>query len=132
MENTARNILKNLGVSSLILALVACDTPSAIVDNSSGIEGRSMSGPLCPVQSVELPCPDRPYPTTLLVRSSGGVETTVTTNEQGEFRQNLIPGEYQVIPKNPATLFPRASEQKIAVQKGQFTTVNVTYDTGIR
>ncbi len=151
MENTVRNtarnilknILKNLGVSSLILALVACAAPSSSVgnstgfgslagDGSSGILGKATLGPQCPVVSVDHPCPDKPYAATLLIRASSGVEGTLKTNDLGEFRQDLIPGEYQVIPQSPNAAYPRASEQKITVQKGQFTTVNVAYDTGIR
>lgn len=151
MENTVRNtarnilknILKNLEVSSLILALVACAAPtssngnsvgfaSLAGDGSSGISGKATLGPQCPVVSVDNPCPDKPYAATLIIRASSGMEGIIKANENGEFRQDLMAGEYQMIPQTPNAAYPRASEQKITVQKGQFTIVNVTYDTGIR
>jgi hypothetical protein len=113
----------------------AAGTPSATSTggNETGIEGIVLLGPTCPVQRVDSPCPDRPYVATLDVvdAASGAIVITVTSGADGRFRVQLSPGAYRLVPRNTGTL-PRGAEQTATVVGGQVTTVQVTYDTGIR
>jgi hypothetical protein len=100
---------------------------------SSGIQGLVLLGPLCPVQSVDNPCPDQPYAATLVVRNEQGQEIGRSeSGEDGQFQIDLPPGQYALVPVSGPNGFPHAMPQPVTVEPGQYTEVTVTYDTGIR
>ena len=100
----------------------------------SGIEGTVTLGPICPVQSTLLPCPDRAYQATLVFLDAQGREVTRTTSgADGRYRVVLAAGRYTVLPLAPGSgPFPRAAATEATVVAGFMTTVNIAYDTGIR
>ena len=108
---------------------VACD-PTA----SSGIAGLVLIGPMCPVMQIDVPCPDQPYATTLVVRDSQGGEVCRTSSgDDGRFRVGLPPGEYELGPEpSEFDRLPYTSPQWVTVVPGQYTEVLVSYDSGIR
>jgi len=127
----------------LILFVIACSsvntptpaervyTPTPI---KSGVQGQAVQGPICPVVRKGEACPDSPYQAVLTVRSPEGKEIVqVQTDEQGYFSIPLPPGSYVLHPESPEdSPFPYADEQTVVVYPGQFTTIIVLYDTGIR
>jgi len=110
------------------------NTPIPTPEGSGGIVGQALLGPICPVQCEDDPCPDQPYPTTITVQDAGGnVVAMISTDVQGVFRIDLPAGTYTLIPQNPTdSPFPVAGPQQVSVQDGLYTTVVVSYDTGIR
>lgn len=123
-----------------ILCVVACssvytpastDTPTP---TDSGVQGQAVQGPICPVVRKDEECPDSPYQALLTVRSPEGREIVqVQADEQGYFYIPLPPGSYVLHPESPEdSPFPYADEQTFVVYPGQFTTIMVLYDTGIR
>jgi len=101
-------------------------------DADQGIDGIALLGPICPVQSVDDPCPDRPYQAWIWVRSAIGAPLTrVHTGEDGRFRVGLAPGRYILDPEG-GDPFPSASVQEVEVVAGVYTEVVVSFDTGIR
>ena len=117
-----------LGIMILILATCSAKPQ----ETNSGIEGQVFIGPTCPVMRIGQECPDDPYQAVLTVNSLGGERIVqVQTDEEGRFRIPLEAGEYILHPESPNTL-PHAEEQTITVEKGKFTEVTVTYDSGIR
>ena len=107
----------------------ACDPTAA-----SGITGLVLIGPMCPVMQIDVPCPDRPYATTLVVHDSqGGQVCRTSSGADGRFRIGLPPGGYELGP-DPSELgrLPYASPQPVTVLPGQYTEVLVSYDSGIR
>jgi hypothetical protein len=100
----------------------------------SGIEGLVTLGPVCPVQSTLLPCPDRPYQATLVFLDAQAREVTRTTSgADGRYRVALPTGRYTVLPLAPGSgPYPRASAVDATVVAGFVTIVNIAYDTGIR
>ena len=117
-----------LGILMLILA--ACSAKPETTD--SGIEGQVFIGPNCPVMRIGQECPDEPYQAVLTVNSLGGERIVqVQTDEEGWFKIPLEAGEYILHPESPNAL-PHAEEQTVTVEKGKFTEVTVTYDSGIR
>ena len=100
----------------------------------AGIEGLVTLGPVCPVQSDLLPCPDRPYQATLVFLDAQGREAARTTSGvDGRYRVTLPAGRYTVLPLAPGSQpFPRASTVEATVVAGFVTIVNIAYDTGIR
>lgn len=126
-----------------ILYLMACSsvytpTPTDRVytptPTDSGVQGQAVQGPICPVVRKDEECPDSPYQALLTVRSPEGREIVqVQTDEQGNFYIPLPPGKYVLHPESPEdSPFPHADEQTFVVYPGQFTTIMVLYDTGIR
>jgi hypothetical protein len=103
---------------------------------TSGIEGQVLRGPICPVVTVENPCPDQPLQATIIVWNAE--RTTVVrsfaTDEQGLFRVPLAPGDYYLDPQpvEPGQMFPTPIPQTVTVLADQFAQVTVQYDTGIR
>lgn len=113
----------------LILASCSSSTPTAI---NSGIEGQVFIGPICPVVQIGQECPDQPYQAVLTVNSPEGERIVqVQTDEDGQFRILLQPGEYVLHPESP-NVMPFAGEQTVVVGEGAYTQVIVNYDSGIR
>jgi hypothetical protein len=99
---------------------------------ASGIQGQTLVGPTCPVARIDSPCPDRPYQATIVVLNQSGTEVKrFDTNADGLFRVELPPGAYTLAPQSPGRL-PRAGKQTVQVTSDQFTSITITYDSGIR
>jgi hypothetical protein len=101
-------------------------------DPASGIRGRALSGPQCPVEVQGSPCPDLPWQGTVLaVDVASGEEASVTTDAEGRFELPLEPGTYEVSISS-ASSPPFAKPQTVTVDAGTFTDIVVSVDTGIR
>ena len=101
-------------------------------DAAQGIEGIALLGPLCPVVTVNDPCPDRPHRARIRVLDGGGSEVThLDTGEAGRFRVGLEPGHYRVVGEG-GDPFPRGGEEEVTVQGGVWASVTLHFDTGIR
>jgi hypothetical protein len=126
-------MLKPVACFLLIVLLAGCSSmPSATPALDSGIEGQTWVGPTCPVVREGEECADKPYQAELTVKDPAGREIVrFQTNEQGEFRVPLAPGEYVLYPESPGR-FPVAGDVPFTVRPGQFTRLIVTYDSGIR
>jgi hypothetical protein len=98
----------------------------------SGIAGQVMLGPICPGPERPDRVCERPYEATIIVLDQQGrVLSQVRSNAAGQFRVPLTPGIYTLRPEAPGRL-PRAAEQTVRVESGQFTQVEIRYNTGIR
>ncbi|OLZ70463.1 hypothetical protein AV521_15155 [Streptomyces sp. IMTB 2501] len=103
--------------------------------SGSGIEGRTTVDGGCPVIRVHSPCPDRPLSARLTI-TGGDPERTVaetTSGADGHFRVSLPPGTYTVHPVNlTGAVAPIAQPTNVRVTGGRFTTVVISFDSGIR
>ena len=107
--------------------------PSSVV--ASGIEGRTVVGPECPVVKAGSPCPDRPLAARVAVTRAGSAVpvATAVTDPRGYFRIPLQPGSYTVHPGTlTRALYPSARPLAVTVTAGRFTVLTVTFDSGIR
>ncbi len=112
---------------------------SALIPSNldSGITGVVLAGPQCPVIGPNSPpeCQDKPLAATIIVRAAdSGLEVTrFQSGEDGTFRVPLFPGAYVLDPQpGSPTGFPHAAPMDVQVQAGEFTSVTIEYDTGIR
>ena len=126
-------VLLVLLVASL---LGSCGDEPAAGEGSSGITGRVVLGPTCPVEREDTPCPDRPYDGArlrIIERGTGDVAATVTADDQGRFRLPLAPGEY-VVDAEPTEgrPLPFAKPVDVTVRPGEYTNVTLAFDSGIR
>ena len=125
-------LLLILGAFALIAA--QCDGDGNGNPPSSGIDGLVTIGPVCPVERIDTPCPDKPHQATIVVQDEGGREVArVQSGEDGRFRLALAPGTYTLAPQssNPGGL-PYAPEQQVDVRAGEYTQVSIQFDSGIR
>ena len=114
--------------------LAACSNSSALLgpDAAQGIDGLVLLGPMCPVAQPGDPCPDQPYQAWIDILDAGGKNVTrLQSGTDGRFRVGLEPGTYVVHPESGDPL-PRASDQQVEVTGGTYTSVTVSFDTGIR
>src|SRR6185295_6104614 len=99
----------------------------------SGIEGSVTLGPVCPVQSDVLPCPDRPYQGATIIFYNAlvacpaltcGEVARTSTDSSGRYRVPLQPGTYTVAPQDSGSgRFPRPpSPVTVSVVAGSYAT----------
>ena len=100
---------------------------------STGIQGTVTLGPITPVCQVNKPC-DSPYQATLNIQNaSAALVAQIRSGADGRYTVNLTSGRYTVVPLSPAgQSLPRAASVQVDVVAGQFATVDIQYDTGIR
>ncbi len=111
---------------------IAAPTAAASSVAESGIDGVVTIGPTCPVQRIDSPCPDRPYPADIMVLDSAGRRVaSISSGADGRFRVLLPPGSYTLSPQHRSTP-PSAREQIVTVVAGSFAAVQIVYDSGIR
>ena len=111
--------------------LSACSSsPTPAAD--TGVEGWVKIGPMCPVVRVDQPCPDQPYAATLTVLNQAGKKVSqIQADVNGFYQLVLPPGDYIIHPESPSVM-PHAQDQTFTVITGQFTKLDVVYDSGIR
>jgi hypothetical protein len=89
----------------------------------------------CPVIRAESPCPDRPVKAHLniLDAATGKVAATVDSDADGGFVVSLPPGRYLLRPDQMSGAPPRRpAPATVIVKPGQYTTVTIRFDSGIR
>ncbi len=123
---------------SIIVALTsvlvwACDPGTLLGPEApQGIEGVALRGPVCPVETQDPACDDRPHHAWIQVMDSDGRRVArIRTDEEGRFRVGLVAGRYTLVPES-GDPFPVASAQDVVVIAGSYTEVTVLFDTGIR
>ena len=125
---------KKIFLAPIVLLTLACSLFATPMPIDSGITGKVLLGPICPVMIEGQECPNQPYQATITVNSLGNREIIqFQTDEQGNFTVPLAPGEYILHPKTPpGKPYPFADEQRFTVLPGKFTRLLVQYDSGIR
>lgn len=116
----------------LVAVVLGAGCARAGAGGDSGIEGRVLLGPQCPVVSEATPCPDEPVATEVVVMTRDGEEVARgRSGEDGRFRIALEPGSYvvQAVVAGNA-LFAKPVD--VTVTAGEFVSVIVPLDTGIR
>jgi len=105
----------------------------------SGIRGTVVLGPTCPVggdisQTGAVPSAClTPYAAQLVVLDSENkVVKRITSGNDGTFQVDLDPGDYVIAPATGTDSYPIAQPQSVTVSPGQYVTIQINYDTGIR
>lgn len=98
----------------------------------SGIYGKAILGPTCPVERPGEVC-SKPYQGVIVVKNSDKTRevTRFVTDSDGLFRVKLQPGKYYLA-IDPKNRLPFLKEQLVEVKPDQFTEINLSLDTGIR
>jgi hypothetical protein len=128
-------------ISSVLVLIVLVPILSAcnpVMDDgypflNSGLEGLVTVGPQCPVVREGESCPDLPFAVTLELRQAGKLVVQFNSDVQGKFRVAVRPGLYSLEPQSPGGRgLPSAGPRPVTVLEGQFSSVAVVYDSGIR
>ena len=99
----------------------------------TGIEGTVLMGPMCPVVTYPSSCPDQPFSALFHVFNEEGNDVSkFQSDEQGHFRVELSPGEYNIIVDESVAFLQRRQSKKVIVNEKEFTSVTLLFDTGIR
>jgi hypothetical protein len=131
-------VITRAGYSGIVLALAlaSCGAASGHAPNS-GIAARVLAAPTCPVETIppRPQCAPRPLEVGVRVRRAGQSGARIVhSGADGRFRVRLSPGIYivQGLPEaNPPLPRPPAA-RRVRVRAGRFTSITITYDTGIR
>jgi len=111
------------------------DGPAGILPFKSGVSGKVLLGPICPVvqNPADSKCDDKPYQTTVSVRRlySSSIFASLKSDESGVFKFSLPPGSY-VVTAEGGERFPRCAETSVIVLPDEYKTVVISCDTGIR
>jgi hypothetical protein len=99
----------------------------------SGVRGTVTFGPLCPVERVGSPCPDRPWRGNVKAQfTNGTLVRQVPTDAAGAFILPLDPGTYDILPAIQEDSMPNVKMQRVTVTEGSFATVTMQVDSGMR
>lgn len=100
----------------------------------SGVGGRVLAGPVCPVEQPGVACAPRPVAgATLVVRAADGREAArFTTDASGLYRIVLPVGEYTLEAQPVDGLMGTPGPLPFSVADGVLAPLDVPYDTGIR
>jgi len=131
-SSIARRTLAFLGASALVVILAGCGGTKPSDD--TGVEGVVAIGPICPVVQVGQPCPDQPYAAKLTVANPAGkIIARGSADADDRYRILLVPGDYLLEAKAAdGGPFPAAASHPFSVRQGEWTTLNVVLDSGIR
>jgi hypothetical protein len=128
-------VLIACGLAFMVLGCASGSGQGPAPALASGIVGRTMVGPECPVFQAASPCPDRPLRARLVVTAEGSTEpvATVVTDGAGHFHIPLAPGRYTVQPGNlTGAALPAARPVTVTVVTSRFTDLTISFDSGIR
>jgi hypothetical protein len=119
-------------LATMLLGAAAVSGVLASAGPSSGVRGRVLYGPTCPVERPGVSC-TRPYQTWISARREprGRLAARVQSSVAGYFTVRLAPGRYVLVAQGGRP-FPRAIPQTVTVRPGRETNVTLTVDSGIR
>jgi hypothetical protein len=116
---------------SLLVALTLLSACGGSVGSSdSGIRGRAVISPACPVEPCDLAEPS--YEGSFVVRKGDKIVATVKTDAEGRFEVRLAPGAYVLQSEAEAEALPLLKPVDVTVREHEFTTTTLVFDSGIR
>ncbi|MEO8291143.1 MAG: prealbumin-like fold domain-containing protein [Gaiellaceae bacterium] len=116
----------------LVIAALLAGCGGSPGASDSGIRGRAVVGPTCPVEQVGVPCPPEPFQGTFNVNQNGSLVQTVTTDADGRFSVSLEPGDYTLDSVQSDSGLPLLAPVEVTVRPHAFTRVTLSFDSGIR
>jgi hypothetical protein len=119
----------------ILLTLASCAPAAEGRGPRSGVAGRVLLGPQCPVEQAGSPCPDKPVAAEVQVFKSGSDDLVASTDssENGRFRIDLEPGSYELLPVvDEVGGLPFAKRVQVTVESGEYSEVALSLDSGIR
>jgi hypothetical protein len=119
----------------ILVTLASCARAAEGRGPRSGVSGRVLLGPQCPVEQVGNPCPDKPVAAEVQVFEAGSDDLVTSTDsgEDGRFRIDLEPGSYELLPVvSDSGGLPYGKRLQVSVESGEYARVRLSLDSGIR
>ena len=122
----------------MVLTIAACASATVAsppIVPGSGLAITSAAGPTCPVETLGDPaCAPRPVPgaKVSILDAQGREVSTVVLDAKGAAVVALPAGKYVVRAQPAAGLMGTPEAMEVAVFDGRLTSVELSYDTGIR
>ncbi|HXF37339.1 MAG TPA: carboxypeptidase-like regulatory domain-containing protein [Actinomycetota bacterium] len=123
--------MRGIASLTLVVLLAACGGRGGGDAVDSGIRGRVLAGPQCPVVVEGSPCPDRPF-VGLVRATSDGRTAEARTDQEGRFSLPVPPGRWTVSAVVEGGGPPTPIPVTVRVQPGAYVRVTLEVDTGIR
>ena len=114
---------------------MACMARPTTVPSDAGIEGLVRIGPVSPIIGEGTPSTEMPFEATIIIKESetGREMATVRAGLDGKFRATLSPGQYVLEPQSPNPGAPPYAEPlTVTLKPGQFSYVEILYESGMR
>lgn len=123
---------QTLAILLVFLMITACKPLVEDPAGSSGIEGQVTLAE-CYGDQIAVDCIEhKPYQATFQVLDGHGSEVIrFQTDEEGNFKVELEPGDYVLHPIL-IIAYPIALNQIFAVQEEKYTHIDVVFDSGVR
>lgn len=99
------------------------------------LNGTVVSGPSCPIETSDYPCPPKPVPNrqVMIETPDGTIASTPTTDNEGRFSVNLAPGTYVLKVAQGASQLPiQRKPVTVVIVAGKTISVEIELDSGIR
>ena len=118
----------------VLVTAAACTQHGPTPHPTTGVLGRVMASPTCPVeQPGRSPCVRTVAGAVILALDSSGRETgRATSDTSGSYFLPLSPGTYRIVPQPVQGLIGTAPERTVTVMAGVPFQLDLDYDTGIR
>ncbi len=116
-----------------VLAGCAHATPPA-TEIETGIKGQVMMGPIAPGPTVAGAADEAPFRAVFLVLDAESkLVTRFKSDESGNFKVLLVPGNYTIVPDKLAPFpYPARQSKTVKVPEDGFADVTLRFDTGMR
>lgn len=118
--------------------ILPAPTPSGQTQASgkSGVFGRALIGPTCPLYQPDLPpqCQDKPIQAEIIVTTQDRNQEVgrIKTDKDGSYKIALAPGTYILETSPQKTGIARGMPQSVTIEADKFTELNLHFDSGIR
>ena len=123
-------VLLSLAAIFLVGSLHAT-TPATAYE--TGIKGKVLRGPIKPGPTIAGESDEAPFHASFHVLDSEKEVARFESDENGNFKVLLPPGEYTIVPDASAPIpYPKRQTTKVTVPEDGFAEVTLRFDTGMR
>jgi hypothetical protein len=125
-------LARRLDSLALLGLLVSCGSGAGPDGTTVRVDGHVVRGPIQPVCQINVSC-DAPFSAGFSVRQAGHLVLRFHSDADGRFTIQLAAGTYQIAPDPDAPLLaPEQQVKSVTVPAAPSTTIELSFDTGIR
>jgi hypothetical protein len=118
---------------AVVLVAPACGRAGSTAGSASGIRGRVLAAPTCPVEQLSSPCPPRPVVAAVQVTTEAGKPVThVRSGTDGTFVVAVPAGTYMLRVVGEGAFIRTSPARRVVVPSNRYVRVTLIVDSGIR
>jgi hypothetical protein len=129
-----RALVSCLFLLPVLLAACARGSSAGSDDRLGTIRGEVLLAPMCPVESIQSPCPGRPLAgvPVRVVDADGEVRASAVSDDRGAFTIDVTPGSYLLTASIEQDAARSVEPVRVEVRAGEVVRSDVMVDSGIR